>query len=227
MRLLEHPRWPQLRAALILFHALSIVVLSLPSASAFNAGRWQTDNARDDLRRMATRLTDWGWPHDEHSLERRLRSMQGGYLRVQTQLVRPFALYAGLTGSRQDWSMFASPQRHPAELHVDIEEAGQWRALYRPHRDDSAWKRAVFEHNRMRKFLGRFARDLRRDDYEHSVQWVAAQALRDHADAARVRVRLYRYASLAPEQVIAGAHPIGRYEHERVVHRTASAENER
>lgn len=216
MRLFDHPQWPQLRATLILFHVVSMLVLSLPNASAFQDGRWQNENARDDLRKMAQRLNGSGWNTDAETLERELRSVANRYVRVQQAVATPFEVYAALSGSRQGWSMFASPQRHPAELHVDMLQGDRWQALYRPHSDAHDWNREQLEHNRFRKFLGRFARGFRIEHYNQAAHWVATRAAREHPAASTIRVQLYRYATLAPEEVRAGNTPIGRYEHTRV-----------
>jgi hypothetical protein len=222
MRWLDHPAWlrawPHVRAALVGLHVLSLVVLSLPNEGAVHdRRRWQTANARADLRQMAERLTAWGWPTDEHQLARTLWSTGDAYLQVQRPLAAPFVGYAKLTGSRQSWQMFASPQRHPAELHVDLEQDGRWQPLYRPHTDAYAWNRRHFEHNRFRKFLGRFARGFVRSHYEQTARWIATRAAREHPEASRVRVRLWRYSTLPPERVRAGEQPTdARYEHERI-----------
>jgi hypothetical protein len=218
MRPFRHPAWPHVRAGLIALHVLSLVVLSLPDEGAVHQPqRWKADNARADLRQWAQRLTAWGWPTDEHQLERSLRSTADAYLQVQRPLAAPFDAYAELTGSRQGWSMFASPQRHPAELHVDVERQGEWQPLYRPQSPEHAWNRAQFEHNRFRKFLGRFARGFYRKHYDEAARWVATRAAHEHPQATRVRVQLYRYATLPPNRVRAGEQPSeGRYEHERV-----------
>lgn len=222
MRWFQHPAWPHVRAVLVGLHVLSLVVLSLPTAGAVHdRRRWQTANARADLRQMAARLTRWGLSVDEHGLERALWSIGDAYLEVQRPLAAPFRVYAELTGSRQAWQMFASPQRHPAELHVDLERPGpqapRWEPLYRPHSDEHAWNREQLEHNRFRKFLGRFARGFVRSHYEQTALWIATKAAREHPEATRVRVRLHRYATLPPERVRAGDQPSdGRYEHERI-----------
>lgn len=216
MRLFDHPLWPQVRAALILFHVASMLVLSLPDASAFQDRRWQNENARDDLRKMAERLNAWGFHTDASALEQDLRSVANRYVRVQQVIATPFQSYAALTGSRQGWSMFASPQRHPAELHVDMLQHGEWQALYRPHSNAHDWKRAQFEHNRFRKFLGRFARGFQIAHYDQAAHWVATRVALEHPAATTIRVQLYRYATLSPEDVRAGKTPIGRYEHTRV-----------
>jgi hypothetical protein len=202
----------------VALHVLSLVVLSLPDEGAVHdSPRWKTQNARADLRQMAARLTAWGWAIDEHGLARALWSAGDAYVTVQRPLAAPFEVYADITGSRQGWSMFASPQRHPAELHVDVEEGGRWRPLYRPHSDEHAWNREQLEHNRFRKFLGRFARGFHQRHYDEAARWVARKVVREHPQASRVRVRLWRYATLPPERVRAGEAPSdGRYEHERV-----------
>ena len=55
-----------------------------------------------------------------------------------------------------------------------------------------------------------------------AARWLATKALREHPGATRVRVRLWRYATLPPERVRAGERPAGgRYEHERVLEAAA------
>lgn len=217
MRLLRHPAWPHVRAALVGLHVLSLVVLALPDASAVHSRRrWQTANARADLRQWTERLRDWGVDTDERRLERTLWDMGSAYLRVQQPLAAPFYWYAWVTGSRQAWRMFASPQRHPAELHVDIERDGSWQTIYAPHSDELSWNRRQFEHNRFRKFLGRFARGFIPEHYAQAARWVATRAAREHPEATRVRIRLYRYDTLPPARVLAGEQPTGRYEHPQI-----------
>lgn len=217
MRPLRSPAWPQLRAVLVALHVASLVVLSLPTAGAVHdRSRWQTANAKDDLRTMAARLRGWGIDTDERRLAQALWDAGSAYLELRGPLAWPFERYAETTGCRQGWQMFASPQRHPAELHVDVELDGRWQVIYRPHDDQAAWNRRQFEHNRFRKLLGRFARGFVRRDYDQTARWVAAKAAAQHPAATRVRIRLYRYATLPPAEVLAGERPTGRYEHERL-----------
>jgi len=217
MRPFAHPAWPQVRAALVALHVLSLVVLSLPTEGAIhNRARWQTANARADLRQMAERLSTWGYETDERRLTQSLWSLGSAYLLIQRPLAWPFVHYAKLSGCRQGWQMFASPQRHPAELHVDLELDGRWQPIYRPHSDEYTWNRQHFEHNRFRKFLGRFARGFFRSHYDEASHFIATKAAREHPEATRVRVQLYRYSSLPPERVRVGEQPKGRYQHPRV-----------
>jgi hypothetical protein len=200
-------RWPQVRAALIAFHALAVVVLATPGEGLLNQRQWASANARDDLQRWADRLGT-----DPQSLQRTAWNTAASYVAIRKVVAAPFIPYAEVSGMRQGWSMFASPQRHPAELHVDILDAsGQWQPIWRPHDDAHDWNRRQFDHNRFRKFLGRFARDFRPQHYQQAAQWVATKAAREHPDATAVRVQLYRFASLPPERVRAGEVPEGRY----------------
>ncbi len=214
MRPWQHPAWPHIRAVFIAFHVASLVILSLPDEGAVhNRARWKTANARSDLRQMAERLSAWGYPIDELTLERQLWDLGTAYVRIQEPIAAPFAWYARTSGCRQAWRMFASPQRHPAELHVDLWRDGAWQPLYRPHSDEHAWNREQFEHNRFRKFLGRFARGFIPVHYRQTAHWVATKAAREHPAATKVRVRLLRYDTLPPARVLAGERPRGRYEH--------------
>ena len=217
MRPFRHPAWPHVRATLIALHVLSLVVLSLPDPGAVhNRARWKTANARSDLRQWAARFSSWGFETDERRLERDLWNLGTAYLTIQRPVAAPFVWYARLSGCRQAWRMFASPQRHPAELHVELEQGGTWRTIYRPHSDEHAWNRDQFEHNRFRKFLGRFARGFIPRDYHETTRWVATKAAAEHPEATRVRIRLYRYDTLPPARVQAGEQPEGRYEHPAV-----------
>lgn len=217
MRITSHPAWPRIRAVLVALHVASLVVLSLPTEGAIHSrARWRTANAKADLRQMAERLQGWGIDTDERRLAQTLWDMGTVYLAVQRPLAWPFQRYAEISGCRQGWQMFASPQRHPAELHVEVQVAGAWQLVYRPHSDEHDWNREQFEHNRFRKFLGRFARGFYRRHYDETARWVATKAAREHPEAAAVRIQLYRTSSLPPERVRAGEEPTGRYEHERV-----------
>jgi hypothetical protein len=209
-------RWAQVRAVLIAAHVIAVVVLTLPGESAMlNARRWKTANAQDDLRRWAERLQGWGVDTDPQRLQQSLWDTATSVAAVREAIATPFQPYAAATRMKQGWAMFASPQRHPAEVHVDVFEDGAWRLVYRPHDDAHDWNHAQFEHNRFRKFFGRFAREFVRRHYDQTAHWIATAAAVDHPRATKIRVRLYRYASLPPERVRAGDTPEGRYEHPR------------
>lgn len=205
-------RGQTLRATFVAFHAVSIFVLSLPSGNVSKA-RWSSKGTQADL-------AEWGQELGaEGDFAERFRAFAEGYASVRGAVSTPFALYADATGARQGWAMFSSPQRHPAELHVDLWQEGKWEPLWRPHDETAAWNQAFFENHRLRKFQGRFAREWKGQRFAEFADFVGRRALADHPDAARVRVRLLRKKSLPAEAVARGERARGAYEATVVIER--------
>ena len=212
-------RWPQLRAALIAFHVLMVVVMSLPAPDALLSGMgWDSVNTQAEVARWAEGLSRVGAETTPDALGASVRQGAERYRGFHTALTAPFSMYSQLSGARQGWVMFAKPQRHPAELHIDLWDGTAWQSVYRPH--DSAhdfWGERL-RHHRMRKQLGRFARTFDMPTYDRLAEFLAREVAMAHPEARRVRVQLYRYATLPPEAVRAGALPMGEYEHPRRYH---------
>jgi hypothetical protein len=209
--------WPHIRAVLVALHLLSVVVLSIPGSNALTNRRgWESENAKAEFRNWATRLQQLGFDVTPEEFESGLWRVNVGIGTWRDRVAWPFQHYARITGARQGWQMFATPQKVPAELHVDAMVDGQWQALVRPRDPESTWRLSQRKHNRVRKQLGRFARTFYPDRYETIARWFATAAVHDFPDATAVRVRLWRYGSLPPARVLAGEEPEGRYEHERV-----------
>jgi hypothetical protein len=208
-------RWPELRGALLCLHVLAILTLALPPPSAVaNARAYKSDNAQEEFRQWSARLRRMGIDVTASELEARVFDVGRRYAGLHREVTVPMQAYGSAFGTRQGWQMFASPQRHPAEVHVDIHERGEWTPLFRPRSDEHGWRRRQLEHNRLRKLQGRFARTFYEEHYRGFASWLAELALSDYPDADEVRVRLYRYRSLPPERVRRGEEPVGRYEHE-------------
>ena len=205
-----------LRAAFVAFHVLAIGVGSLPGTSITSRARWRSEGTRADLAGWASRARAAGFRGTDDEIEGRLYDLAVGYSRVRRAGGAPFDAYAGAVGAGQGWTMFASPQRFPAELRVDVLIGGAWRPLYRPRSDVHAWRREIFDHNRMRKFTGRFARGFDPKVYAETARYFARLAARDVPDATKIRVSLYRTESLPPERASLGEQPVGRTTEERV-----------
>jgi hypothetical protein len=210
------PAWPHLRTLFIAFHVAAIVALSLPTSRVLlDRSGWESENTRTELVRWSERLGRLGVETTPAGLEQTVRRLIGRYVGVHAVLTAPFARYARFTGATQGWAMFAAPQKHPAELHIDILEGHTWRPIYRPHSAEHDFWGPRFRHNRMRKQLGRFARTFHTGVYDRLAQFVAREAALAYPGARAIRVRLWRYATLAPEAVRAGQTPVGRYEQAR------------
>lgn len=175
-----------------------------------------------DLADWSAQLRALGLEIDPERLGQTVRGLAEGYVAVRGEAVMPFERYARATGARQGWAMFASPQRHPYEFHIDAraDTEADWSPLYRPHDGEASFLSDYLRHNRMRKFQGRFARALRAEYYEDFAAFIARRAF-DDTTATQVRVALYGYATLSPERTRAGERPNGSYDRERIFARSA------
>ncbi|MEM9493066.1 MAG: hypothetical protein AAGC55_28210, partial [Myxococcota bacterium] len=207
--------WPHARALFVAFHVLAVIVLSLPSPhSVANRRTWQTKNHKDSIARWSERLSWLGYDSPDQ-FESDLWDLVQGYVKVRETFIAPFQSYARLSCARQGWRMFATPQRHPGELHIDIREGGTWRPIYRPHSDDYDFWADKFTHNRFRKVSGRLSRGVHRSRYNHMTRFLAGKVAQAYPEADKIRFRLYRYKVRDPAAVRAGQDKDGRYEKER------------
>lgn len=208
----EH--WPALRGVLVALHVLAVVVLSCPSSGQLtDARRWSSANTRVEMQRWSALLSEWGIHTTPEQLTVRLRSWAHTYARARRHIAAPLDRYAEISGVRQGWSMFASPQKVPAELHVDVREGSTWRPLVRPWDTALDWRLQARDHHRVRKILGRLARSFRQDRYEGLARWLATAAAHDFPEVHQVRVAVWRSRSPTLAQARAGEVAEGHYEH--------------
>ena len=205
-------RASQLRAAYVLFHAISIVVLALP-AGLTSETRWNAKTTQRDLAHWAARLRDLGVETTKESLEARLKGLAESYIDARTAIAWPFALYARVTLSHQGWAMFASPVQRPYELHVDGWVNGEWVPIHRPHDSSSAIFAGYLSNDRVRKFTGRFAKSFNQNNYRDFARYLARTAFAARPDVAKIRVSLFGYQTLPPERAAKGEPKQGQYEH--------------
>lgn len=208
--------YAKVRAALLAFHVIAVVVLSLPGAQVARGNRWQSRLMRQDLADWAAQLQKLGVSVTAEELGRTAQGIAEGYVAFRSVAVAPFEAYSAVTKARQGWAMFASPQRHPYEFHVDGLTEHGWTPLYRPHDEQAQFLAEYLLHNRMRKFQGRFARAMKDQYYEDFTAFVARRALEQNPDLRAVWLGLYGYASLPPERVRAGERPTGSYDNVRI-----------
>lgn len=201
------------RAAFVLFHAVSILVLCLPAGVASET-RWASKTTQRDLADWAAKLQGLGIDTDKSSLEATLKRLAEGYIDVRRVLARPFGLYTRVTLTYQGWTMFASPQRRPYEIHVDGLVDGAWIPLHRPLDDTADVFDGYLQHNRVRKFTGRFAKNFSDVNYTDFATFLAKRAFEARPDVERVRVSLYGYTTPPPERAARGERSDGQYEHE-------------
>ena len=204
---MKRPTWPEVRAALLAFHVLGVALLAIPGAGLRSTKGLSSRTVQADVADWARRL---GMTPAE--LTGVIQAAAEKALVVQRGLA-PFELYAKVTGAKQGWAMFASPQRHPSEVHVEGRSgAGPWVYLYRPHDPDADFMDDFMRHNRVRKFTGRFARAARRSHYDGLAAHLARRACAEKEGLTEVRVSLWSYPALDRAAVERRERPRGTYE---------------
>lgn len=202
--------WPHLRAGLILFHLVAVFTLALPGKGFKSKGAWGSRVAKTDL-------ADWADTVgvEPARLTASLQAIAAGWADTRKYLVKPFQKYSSYTATKQGWAMFASPQRNPTELHI-LGDSGEGPVLlYRPNDDSAALYADFLEHNRVRKFRGRFGRRSPGKTYDALATYLAKRACRDRTGLIAVEVALLAYRSLGPRERERGAVPAATYENRR------------
>jgi len=126
-------------------------------------------------------------------------------------LRKPFKPYTEYAGVRQRWRMFVAPHRHPATLHVEVQENEQWRTVYVARSSEHTWRGLELDHTRARSMLFRYAWREYRGHYRRFAHYVARWAAEDFPNAAKVRVRWYGFRTPSPEEVKEDRVPEGEF----------------
>lgn len=198
------------RAAFVAFHLTAVVLVALPSAgsAAMNRRAWATPTVQGEFRAWSARLRGLGLPIGPEALEAHAWTVAQGTEAVRRELLRPFRPYYTWCGTWQSWKMFVAPHRFPARLEIEIDRGdGAWEPIFVARSDTATWRRAWFDHDRMRAAVFRFGWDHFKRGRQELVDFVAAQVREDFPDAARVRVSFVRYRTPTPAETRAGVRP--------------------
>src|SRR5262245_38708599 len=101
-------KYAKVRAALLAFHVIAIVVLSLPGAQVARSNRWQSRLTGQALADWAVQLHKVGISVRAGELGRTAQGVAEGYFALRSVVVAPFEAYSAATKARQGWAMFAS-----------------------------------------------------------------------------------------------------------------------
>lgn len=198
-------RWPHVRAALVLFHVVAVLLLAFPApAGVMQREAWKDPSVQSEFRIWTARANALGisWTKDE--LEDLVWRFAIAFMDVRATVLTPFRPYADYLGVRQDWRMFSAPHRFPTRLHIEIEEGGEWRTLFVERSDEHTWRRAFFEHHRIRRvvFLHGWRQFRRR--YEAFAQYIAREVAAEFPEATQVRLSHFKFRSPTPEEAAQG-----------------------
>ncbi|MEM7158202.1 MAG: hypothetical protein AAF799_35500 [Myxococcota bacterium] len=210
--------WPHVRALLVALHIVAVLLLAIPDAGgvALERASWKNPTVQAELSAWAERLSTLGYHTDTATLEGDVYAVAKSWTGTLKALRVPVRPYSDYLGVRQTWRMFVAPHRHPATLHVDIEEDGQWRPIHVARSDEYDWRRGQLDHPRMRSMLFRYGWKRYDRYYRGLTRWLATQAAGDFPQATRVRIRMYGFRTPTPEEVRADAIPEGKFKQQRV-----------
>jgi hypothetical protein len=197
-------RWPQLRAAFVLFHVLMVVVLSLPRPGELDKrSAWQKPRVQRNFAAGTRLLRGLGLDLEDGKLQAYTWDAAQHYLRAQALVGKPFAPYARAVGIRQGWRMFLTGGREASREHIEIMEGGRWRTLYVRGSDRHRWFGTELDYHRLRKLCG-FAVKGHEAEWEAFASFLARRAAREFPRASALRLRTELFDVPTAAETLAG-----------------------
>jgi hypothetical protein len=198
--------------AFVTAHVVAVTLLAFPAPEgAMDRADWKGPLAQEEFQSWADSLTSWGADVSSAELEDWLWGVAQGYMSVRETLLWPFRPYYSLCGTSQGWRMFVGPNLYPSHLHIDIEENGKWRPVYIERDPDHNWLGDKLDHEHFRTAIFTMIFFEYHRHYAQFARWVARHAARSWPEAARVRVRVYKYRTPGPTEVRENRRPPGQF----------------
>jgi hypothetical protein len=180
-----------------------LLVLSLPASHTMtDRRRWRSQRTQREFALWAERLRGLGLTIDASTLDAQLWSQAQRYAAVRARLAWGFEHYDRLGGMSQGWGMFRSPQRRPGRLRLEVWRDGAFQTVYLSRSDRYVYLRSQLDHNRIRKLVGRAARDA--GVFNDLADWLGGTMARDFPNPSHARITLERFNSLPAERRAAG-----------------------
>lgn len=208
----------QVRAVLVALHLVVIGLAAFPApVGGMNRSSWRDPTVRAELDAWRGRFAAAGVEMTAPEFEDRLWSAMTAFMRARGAIVDPIQPYFEVTGAWQSWRMFVAPQRYPARLSVDVFEDGAWVPLFEERSATATWNRALFDHDRLRSAVFRYAWPKFDKEWKVFAGWLGERAAVDRPRAEQLRARFFRYRTLTPDEALAGVEPTGKFEREILV----------
>jgi hypothetical protein len=201
-----------IRRVFVALHLVAITLMALPAPEGgMDRAAWRDPTVQDELSAWTDRLNQCHIAVTRPELEDLLWRAGVDYMNARDKVLRPFGLYYELCGTAQSWRMFVAPHRYPARLEIDIDQGGGWRPVYIERDRQHDWLGRQLDSYRFRSVIFRFEWPGYENDYQRFADWVAAKAGRDFPEAQAVRIRLFKYRTLSPDELRAGQQVEGEY----------------
>jgi len=200
--------WPQVRAALLLLHLFAITLMALPApVGADRSSNYEGPQARRELAQVSDSLARVGVEASPEQIAALSIGISKKVLALRRLALAPFRPYYSLFGTRQGYRMFSGVALYGDRLHVQVEEAGQWRTLYLARDDAHDWRGPAWDSELSRSMLYRYSGKRYRERYGAITKFVAREVALDYPLATRVRISLLHGAVQSPAEARAGEWP--------------------
>jgi len=204
--------------ALVTFHVAAVTLMALPAPSRVTAADLETPLFRDEVSRYAATVRGWGFDVTDRELADWMLRTTASVHRVRSTVLAPFQPYYTYCGTRQGWRMFVGPNMYPTRLYLEIQQAdGRWRPVYIERHAEHDWLSQRIDREAWRTVIYTVVYQGDWEEYRQIVAWLARRAAADFPQARRFRVRLYRFKTPTPAEVLAGAAEKGEFDWEYVV----------
>ncbi len=224
--LFAHPRWPAVRALLILLHVTAVLAVACPAPLKGSTEKnWRRPGVRAELRAWSTRLRAVGVDADEADLARFGQRVSTSWSAARNVAVAPFSAWLRAVGATQGWYMFTAPDRAPQRfsftLHTASPAAGADVAVFDFGRDnagaaagvvddggvDGAWYDPAFlaQHRVRRAFFQTAWSD--RPVFREVCSWLVREAKARRPDVVGATCRLVEQGVLSPAMALDRAAP--------------------
>jgi hypothetical protein len=205
-------RWvSRLVYGLVTLHVVAVTLMAIPAppAGIMNAADWDSPLAHEEFTAWSQTLSLLGFSVSAQDLRETLWHAARSYVDVRARVLAPFQPYYQFCGTRQGWPLFSHPNRFPTRLSIDIREDEQWRTIYEERNSDNVWRNSRLDHEHLRTAI--FSLFDQRREFDEFAQWIARRVRQDFPRADQVRVRLYQFHTLPPDDVRRGRRPSGRF----------------
>ncbi len=193
-----------LTAAFVLYHAATVVLLSVPAPSGARSDAvWNDPFTRKQVLGWLGWLVDAGVFESPDALFSAARAASVAVMDARELLLSPFAPYARAVGANQSWQMFATLNDEPARLSVELRWAqdGEWEPLYIARDPVHDWRREQLDEERVRAFLNDYSWERDRAEYKLFARWLAREIAAEMPEAESVRVSMLRARLPTPEEL--------------------------
>jgi hypothetical protein len=213
----SHSPFQHLLGVFVVLHVVAITLMAAPAPSGGMArSAWKDPTVQAEFAAWTVRLNQLGIDVTAAQVEDQAWEVATAVMSKRRAMLAPFMPYYTYMGTWQSWRMFVAPHRFPSRLSIDIShsegrQTATWEPLYVARDRKLNWHADQLDHDRMRAAVFRYGWKSYRRAYREFGVWTARQVAQEQADIKWIRIRLYRFETASPDQVLTDQRPSGKY----------------